>query len=145
MLQKTLAKFGYPDTFVKEYKQWILLARDEQLTIGSLILVSKEEVTVFSKLSDSSFRELHVVMKEVEATLESLFAHDRINYLAFMMFNPLVHMSIIPRYARDRTFDGVVFKDCSWPGLPDLTLVNPTNKELHRKITLCLADAFSEH
>jgi|SRR3989338_815959 len=144
MLQKTLAKFGYPDSLVKEYAHWILLARDEQLTLGSLILVSKEEVVVFPKLSEQSFCELHAIMKEIEAILESLFTHDRINYLAFMMFNPLVHMSIIPRYANDRVFNGIVFKDRSWPGLPNFTFVNPTDKELHRKITLRLASAFNK-
>ena len=144
MLQKTLTKFGYPDSLVKEYKHWILLARDEQLTLGSLILVSREEKVIFPQLSDQSFCELHVIMKEIEAILGALFAHDRINYLAFMMFNPLVHMSIIPRYAHDRIFDGVVFKDDSWPGLPNLALVNRISNELHRKITLHLAAAFDK-
>ncbi len=144
MLQKTLSTFGFPDTLVKEYDHWIVLCRNEQQTLGSLILVSKEEVTMFSELSKESFGELQKVIKEIEETLKKTFQHDRINYLAFMMYNPLVHMSIIPRYATDRVFAGHTFRDFSWPGLPDLSKQNVVDQATLLLVTRHLQAAFAK-
>ena len=51
-LNKTLIKFGYPETIIKEYDNWVILLRKEQTTLGALVLICKENATEFSKFSD---------------------------------------------------------------------------------------------
>ncbi len=37
-----------------------------------------------------------------------------------MMHDPEVHFHILPRYAIDQNFEGRIFKDIGWPGMPNL-------------------------
>jgi len=120
MLAKTLKKFAHTKSLVKEYNHWLLLCRYEQVTLGSLILICKEEKTAFSDISQECFTELYVIVKAIESNLKALFDYDKINYLMLMMHDPEVHFHIIPRYARIRKFDGVTFKDTGWPNAASL-------------------------
>ena len=143
MLAETLKKFAYPQSLVKEYGHWLLLCRYQQPTLGSLILICKEEKTSFSEISQESFAEFGDIIKEVEPKLKSLFGLDKINYLMLMMHDPEVHFHIIPRYARDVKFDGVVFRDTGWPNaasLRDITEIGPeTFDRLVKKLKFILA------
>lgn len=124
MRETTAKKFGYPGLLVKEYQHWELLCRYEQVTLGSLILICRAEADAFSKLPPEAFTELATIVPEVEAELKQLFGYDKINWLMLMMKDPEVHFHIVPRYSDDREFEGVVFKDTSYPTAPKLTVVN---------------------
>ena len=119
-INKTLKKFGYLETLVKEYESWVVLLRKEQTTLGSLVLVCKENVIKFSDISNQAYHELPQIIKEVEEVLKILFKYDKINYLMLMMVDPNVHFHIIPRYSKERNFLGHEFKDIDWPGKPSL-------------------------
>lgn len=143
MLDVTLKKFGYPDSLVKEYEHWFLLCRFEQVTLGSLILICKDQTNAFSKISLESFAELPIIVKEVEANLKKLFQYEKINYLMLMMVDPEVHFHIIPRYSSDKEFDSVVFKDFAWPKKPDIDVVNRVDGEVFKKLTTMLREGFA--
>jgi diadenosine tetraphosphate (Ap4A) HIT family hydrolase len=142
MLAATLKKFGYPETLVKEYKNWILLCRKKQVTLSSLILICKDEVTSFAEISSKSFSELHLIIKEVENNLGELFQYNKINYLMLMMVDPEVHFHIIPRYASDRKFNGILFRDASWPKKPDLDIINQIGDKTLKKLLEKLRSTF---
>lgn len=36
---EVLTRFGYPDTLVREYEQWYVLAQRRPLTLGALLVV----------------------------------------------------------------------------------------------------------
>ena len=144
MLEVTLKKFGYPNTLVKEYKHWYLLRRFEQVTLGSLILICREQTDAFSKISEGSFDELPVVVKEIETNLKKLFQNDKINYLMLMMVDPEVHFHVVPRYASNREFEGVVFKDSEWPKKADIDVVNNVSDDVLEKLTVSLRNAFEQ-
>lgn len=144
MLDITLKKFGYPDTLVKEYKHWYLLRRFEQVTLGSLILICKDQTDAFSKISDESFLELPVAIREIDTNLKKLFQNDKINYLMLMMVDPEVHFHIIPRYSTDKEFAGAVFTDVVWPKKPDIDVVNKVSDEVLNMLTLKLRNGFNE-
>ena len=80
-INKTLKTFGYPETLVKEYGNWVVLLRKEQTTLGSLVLICTENVIQFSKISYQAYHELPQIIKEVEEVLKILFKYDKINYL----------------------------------------------------------------
>lgn len=126
-MNATIRKFGYPESCVKEFDRWVVLLRPQQVTIGALVLACKEEAAAFSQTSPEAMAELHHVVGQVERALRAAFAYDKINYLMLMMVDPDVHFHVLPRYAKERVFQGQTFSDPAWPGPPDLKRVNQTD------------------
>lgn len=123
MSNETIRKFGYPASLLREYENWVVLLRPEQVTVGSLVLACKGEITRMSDVSASAFAELAKVVSDLENTLKGLFSYDKINYLLLMMVDNHVHFHVLPRYSSKRDVTGVEFTDVSWPGPPDLSKV----------------------
>jgi diadenosine tetraphosphate (Ap4A) HIT family hydrolase len=142
-MKKTLKKFRHPKSLVKEYEHWLLLCRYEQKTLGSLVLICKDKVYAFSDVSSEGFAELHRVVKEIEKNLKELFQNDKINYLMFMMDDPEVHFHVIPRYAEEREFGGVVFEDAGWPDTPAKSEVNEIDESVFEELVETLKQKFA--
>lgn len=120
MANATERKFGDPVNRIAQTGFWTVLLRPRQPTLGSLVLVCREDVKAFSEVSPAAFADLAGVVRSVEAALRSAVAYERINYLMLMMVDPDVHFHVIPRYAGQREFGGAVFPDAGWPGPPQL-------------------------
>lgn len=120
MTHETLKTFGYPQTLVREYSHWCVLLRPSQVTLGSLVLICKEDATQLADISASAFAEMKQVVSDIETGLKTFREWDKINYLALMMVDPQVHFHVIPRYSADQEFAGVDFKDAGWPAVPQL-------------------------
>jgi diadenosine tetraphosphate (Ap4A) HIT family hydrolase len=120
MPNQTAVKFGHPDTLVADYDHWCVLLRPGQVTLGSLVLVCKDEATRFSDISPEAFAELARATRDIETGLAAFRPYDRINYLMLMMVDPDVHFHVIPRYGAPQGFEGVDFADAGWPGPPQL-------------------------
>lgn len=119
-MNRTIEKFGHPQTLVADYLHWVVLARPTQATLGALVLAHKGNESAFSALSAAAFSDLHQVVRDIERGLAAFRRYDRINYLMLMMVDNEVHFHVLPRYASDQEFDGVVYTDSGWPGPPDL-------------------------
>jgi diadenosine tetraphosphate (Ap4A) HIT family hydrolase len=104
------------------------LLRAQQVTLGSLVLVCKEEATSFPDISAAAFAELKHVTSVMEGMLAAAFAFDKVNYLMLRMVDPHVHFHVLPRYASARTFEGMTFEDPAWPKPPDLQRARPFPK-----------------
>ncbi len=117
---ETMRRFGYPHSMVVEYPCWAVLLRDQQATLGALVLACREPATAFAGISLLAFEELACVIGAIEAVLQRCFEYDKINYLMLMMVDPHVHFHVLPRYAEERQFAGLRFVDPGWPRLPDL-------------------------
>jgi len=120
MANETMRKFGYPDSLVREYQNWVVLLRPGQVTLGSLVLAAKSDATAFGSLPAGAHAELATITAEIEATLKAETDYERINYLMLMMVDTHVHFHVFPRYEGERTFEGVEIADAGWPGPPDL-------------------------
>ncbi|MBI2096651.1 MAG: HIT family protein [Candidatus Sungbacteria bacterium] len=142
MPDESFSKFGYPEALVKEYSNWIVLCASKQATLATLLLVCKDKVTAFSKISEASFAELPKVLREVENNLQKLFQNDKINYLMLMMANPEVHFAVFPRYAKERKFAGVTFLDKGWPSKPDTDFANEIDDRVFTELVSTLKTAF---
>ena len=129
-INDTLLKFGYPDTVVQEYEHWCIVLRPEQVTLGSMILICKDDVNKFSNISNDAFQEYPFIIKVIENTLFDLFAYDKINYLMLMMVDPNVLFHVIPRYSKPIFFKGITFHDYGWPGIPDFANHNQVSSKL---------------
>jgi diadenosine tetraphosphate (Ap4A) HIT family hydrolase len=120
MANETMLKFGFPDTLVREYRQWVVLLRPAQVTLGSLVLCAKSEATSFGALEPEAFAELAEIIPAIERALKLFCDYEKINYLMLMMVDPNVHFHVFPRYAGERRLDATSFADAGWPGPPDL-------------------------
>ena len=120
-MNETAQKFGYPASMVGDYDHWLVLLRPAQVTLGSLVLICKEEASRFGEIGPAASAELHRVTARIESVLSGAFQNDKINYLMLMMVDPDVHFHVLPRYASEREFAGMTFSDPSWPGPPEIT------------------------
>jgi diadenosine tetraphosphate (Ap4A) HIT family hydrolase len=116
----TIKNFGYPKTLLKEYDHWVVLIRPGQITLGSLILAAKSDVTQFSHLDPDAFAELRHITGKIETALGATFAPKKYNYLMLMMVDPHVHFHVLPRYDSTQSLNGIEIPDVGWPGPPAL-------------------------
>lgn len=120
MTNATLEKFGFPRTAVAEIGRWTVLVRPKQPTLGSLVLVCRDEAKAFSEVSPEAFVDLGRAVSKIERVLKAHVAYERINYLMLMMVDPDVHFHVIPRYEGTRERAGALYEDKGWPGPPNL-------------------------
>ena len=140
----TMKKFGFPETCVKEFDQWVVLLRPQQVTLGSLVLICREDATAFSQISLKAFEEFPGIIQELEANLSSAFAYNKINYLMLMMADPEVHFHVIPRYDAPRTLFHQQFCDPGWPGQPDLKKPHEISENVRNEILIHLKSIWCE-
>lgn len=141
-MNATIRKFGYPDSCVKELDRWVVLLRPQQVTLGALVLACKEHATAFSDTSPEAMAELHQAIRQIEGALRAAFSYDKINYLMLMMVDPDVHFHVLPRYAKERMFQGQTFSDQAWPGPPDLSRTNHIDDTTTRALRAHLQSFF---
>jgi diadenosine tetraphosphate (Ap4A) HIT family hydrolase len=135
MTNQTAVRFGYPDTLIREYDHWLVLLREPQATLGSLILCEKSEAIEFSGISMQSFKEMSLVVADIERALKAAFSYEKINYLMLMMVDPNVHFHVIPRYSEPRSACGLTIADPGWPVVPQLAVaqeVTPAERDALR-------------
>ncbi|MGA9251508.1 MAG: HIT family protein [Roseobacter sp.] len=116
----TMSKFGHPDTVIGETEHWTVQLRPEQVTLGSLVLISREPVGAFGDVSPEGFANLKLVINKIEGILREMVHYQKINYLMLMMVDNDVHFHVIPRYNGFREFHGMTVSDAGWPGPPQL-------------------------
>ena len=142
-MNETARKFGYPESVVHELEHWLVQLRPAQVTLGSLVLVCKDEASRFGEISAAASAELQVATNAIETALGALFANNKSNYLMLMMVDPDVHFHVLPRYESEREFDGESFHDAFWPGPPDITSALPFTDAQKRALLEALRGAFA--
>jgi len=120
MTNQTAKAFGYPHSLIHEYEHWLVLLRENQITLGSVILCAKSDAKEFSSLSKSAFTEMSIVTADIERVLGKFVKYEKINYLMLMMVDPNVHFHVVPRYSGSRIFRDLNITDHGWPASPDL-------------------------
>jgi diadenosine tetraphosphate (Ap4A) HIT family hydrolase len=121
-------KFSGDRLLINDYKYWSWCLRENQVTLGSSVLLNKACKKSFSELSNEELFELRDVISKIEYAITMAFNYDKINYLALMMIDSLFHYHIIPRYMEDKALDGLKFKDFNYPGPSNLSLYNKINE-----------------
>lgn len=103
--------FDQKNNLIKEYKHWILLIRNRNITLGNCVAITKRHMERFSEITLEEMEDFQKVVKDVETALMSAFKYDKINYLMLMMKDKHTHFHIIPRYKESREFAGLEWKD----------------------------------
>lgn len=100
---------------IREYKHWSLYLNEFQCYLGRVCLVAKRSDAIdFIEMTHNEREEFFAIAKEVNKALKKLFQPDLMNYAALgNNFNHL-HVHLIPRYEKERTFNGISFVDKRW-------------------------------
>lgn len=141
-MNDTARKFGYPDMVLKEYSHWVVLLRPWQVTLGSLVLVCKDDAKSFGSISEAAAFELKRVTQDCERALKAAFAYEKINYLMLMMVDPDVHFHVIPRYSTVKIYAGQEFRDPFWPKPPDVFFANTVPPLVRDRLLADLKERF---
>ena len=120
MVNQTADRFGFPGSLVRAYDHWVVLLRQQQITLGSLVMCAKSDATAFSALPAEAFAEMHGVIGDIEAALGRAVEYEKINYLMLMMVDPNVHFHVFPRYSGARSACDITLADQGWPAAPKL-------------------------
>ena len=132
-MNPTIEKFGFPETLLREFNHWVVLLRPAQVTLGSLVIAAKSDVTAFGELPVDAFTELGKVVASSESAVRTFSGFEKINYLMLMMVDPNVHFHVIPRYSKPRSWGDLSFPDQGWPGAPQLgTAIQLTPAQIER-------------
>ena len=142
MTNPTMKKFGYPDTLIHDYSHWVVLLRNDQITLGSLVVAEKSPATSLSAVEPRTLAELASIAGDVETAFARTFQPDKFNYLMLMMVDPNVHFHVLPRYSDARECAGVTFEDRAWPKAPSIGDVTPTTLAQRDVILGLLRDAW---
>ena len=84
-MKHILKKFKSDKNKIYEYRHWYILLREEQVTLGSLVLIEKGFKQSLSEISIDSFNELYLIIKKIEKIYKKIFNYNKINYIVLMM------------------------------------------------------------
>lgn len=115
MNNETLTTFGYPELLIRDYEYWAVVLRQEHVTVGSLVIITKTNALHLGELTEEHWAEFAHVTADCELLLKKTFGAEKFNYLALMMKDPNVHFHFIPRYSKPVTVNGKEFVDKDWP------------------------------
>ena len=141
-MNPTIEAFGYPDSLVREFEHWVVLVRPGQVTLGSLVLAAKSDVTAYGALSPEAFVEQGDVVAAIEQGLRAFVRYEKINYLMLMMVDPNPHFHVIPRYSAPRTWADLEFPDLGWPKAPRLDAAVTLDETRIARLVADLSDNF---
>lgn len=122
-------KFRLDHLVLRTYEHWCLSLRPQQVTLGSMVISTSDGATSFGELEGPAAVELIKVMADAERVGSQLGA-ERINFLALMMRDPIVHFHVFPRYSQTAVFEGRQWNDGDWPRPPSLDTQRVTDTEL---------------
>ena len=112
------AKFRLDTLTLRTSRHWRLSLRPGQVTLGSMVISAagpqSGAATAFGQLDAEAGSELVRIMGEAETIGRALGA-ARMNFLALMLQDPIVHLHVLPRYAAPVTFAGREWVDADWP------------------------------
>lgn len=112
-----MKKFRPEENMIKEFDYWIVLIREKQITIGSMIIIPKREIASVSDLLPKEAAEFPQIIKWFERVTKRLYGAEKFNYIIAMMKDNFVHYHAIPRYSKPVERYGIVWKDTCWPDL----------------------------
>jgi diadenosine tetraphosphate (Ap4A) HIT family hydrolase len=98
-----------------ESENWRLALNRNQNLLGKCVLALRRHSEKVTDLTPAEWAELHIQLRAATEMLSRAFAPDHFNYAFLQNQDRHVHMHIIPRYAGERTFAGLVFTDPDYP------------------------------
>jgi diadenosine tetraphosphate (Ap4A) HIT family hydrolase len=100
-----------PGTLIDAGPLWTLAVNRNQSLLGKTMLVANRPVTSVAALDPAEWVDLHRQIGCVTTALDHLFRPDQVNHAFLMNADAQVHLHVVPRYRRERTWNGHTFTD----------------------------------
>lgn len=129
---------------IKDYTHWSISLNSNQSYLGRCVVwCNREDALDLTDATEDEQRELFIVLKELEKALEKTFKSDLLNFAFLGNATHHLHGHVVPRYAAEREFKGITFKDERWGDNfktdPDFSI----SDEVIEKLKLTLQKALS--
>lgn len=108
-------RFNKPELVLKEFNHWVIILRENVVTLGSCIIILKSGKPFLKDISNDEMAEFSEVCKWFEEKTSQLYGAEKWNYCAMMMKDEFVHFHAIPRYSKPVSFYGHEWMDEDWP------------------------------
>lgn len=108
-------RFNKPELCLKEFKHWVIILRENVVTLGSCIIILKSGKPFLQDVSSEEMSEFPEVCKWFEERTKELYGAEKWNYLALMMKDEFVHFHAIPRYSKEINRYEQIWLDHDWP------------------------------
>jgi len=108
-------RFNKPELFLKEFKHWVIILRENVVTLGSCIIILKSGKPFLKDVSSEEMAEFSEVCKWFEEKTKTLYGAVKWNYCAMMMKDEFVHFHAIPRYSESIEIYGRTWVDEDYP------------------------------
>lgn len=126
-------RFNKPELVLKEFNHWIIILRENVVTLGSCIIILKSGKKNLKDVSSEEMAEFSEVCKWFEEKTSQIYGAEKWNYLALMMKDEFVHFHAIPRYSKSLNIYGCDWVDQDWPKGTKLNKID-ISKDVFEKI-----------
>ena len=126
-------RFNKPELVLKEFNHWVIILRENVVTLGSCIIILKSGKQFLKDVSNEEMAEFSEVCKWFEEKTSQLYGAEKWNYCAMMMKDEFVHFHAIPRYSKKINYYDKVWIDTDWPKGTSLNKID-VDKETLMKI-----------
>ena len=123
-------RFNKAELLLKEFKHWVIIIRENVVTLGSCIIILKSGKPFLKDVSSEEMAEFSEVCKWFEDKTKALYGAEKWNYCAMMMKDEFVHFHAIPRYSKEVNAYDKVWVDTDWPKATTLSKIDVDNETL---------------
>ena len=100
---------------IKEYKYWSVYIYQNQGYLGRCVVwCDRGDAKDLADMTQKERDEFFVILKNLKKALKTIFNSDWFNYAFLGNGVRHLHCHFVPRYALEREFGGVIFKDEQW-------------------------------
>lgn len=110
-----MKKFNPQNNVIKDFNHWIVLLREKQVTLGSVVIVLKRNIPSISQMNSEEAAEFPIVIEWYEQLIRELYGAEKFNYVIAMMKDNFVHYHAFPRYSKTVSRYGIEWVDVAWP------------------------------
>jgi len=97
---------------IKEYRYWAIYVHYNQGYLGRCVIWCKREDALdLTDATPEEQSELFLVLRDLKEATEKVFQPDWFNYSFLGNETQHLHGHFVPRYAKPKTFMGIVFED----------------------------------
>lgn len=113
-------KFRVDELLLFRNAGWSVSLRPDACTLGACVVSANRFRESLAAIDAAEAAELVEAVAWFEGRVRRAFAPDKFNHLALMMVDRHLHFHALPRYASERGFAGITWRDAGWPKTPDL-------------------------
>lgn len=125
-----MKKFRPDELCIKEFKYWIVCARQKQVTLGDVVILLKRQIGAVRDMLPEEAVEFIEVIKWYEELCKEKFGAVNFNYMILMGKDRFVHYHAFPRYDKKVNLFNIEWKDIDFPKIVDIKNTEVADDEL---------------